>query len=109
MQNFARFWAQYPRRVGRKDAEKAWRKIAPSSELVELILSALETQADERRTRVTRRQWVPEIPHPATWLRGARWEDEPMEPLRMTMATAEDVKKFREDMELKRAKHGEAN
>lgn len=75
--SFDTFWAAYPKRVGKADALKAWKAIKPSPQLVDIILAALGQQA---RTQ----QWQDEggrfIPHPATWLRRAGWDDE-LEPL----------------------------
>lgn len=70
---FERFWTAYPRKEGRKDAERAWAKLSPSPELVETILAAVER-------RKTTEQWTKEngryIPKPATYLNGERWTDE---------------------------------
>lgn len=66
---FARFWQAYPRKVGKADARKAFdkacHKLAP-----EEITGALE----RAKAAWTDPQF---IPHPATWLNGERWEDEP--------------------------------
>lgn len=64
---FDEFWAAYPKHRGKKDAQRAFRKVRPSD--VDKILSALEAQ---------KRTWNdPQfIPYPATWLNGERWEDE---------------------------------
>jgi len=67
---FTAFWTAYPRKVAKKDAEKAWEKLAPSPPLQETIIDAIEQQ-------MMTQQWADGfIPYPATWLRGARWEDE---------------------------------
>lgn len=94
------FWPNYPLHKAKKDAKKAWAKLAPGDELKAKIVLALVRQVIERAYRLARKEWVPEWPLPASWLRGERWEDEP-EP-RMTMASAEDLKKFKADMERKR-------
>jgi hypothetical protein len=72
-ESFRRFWARYPRKIGKGAAEKAWQKLNPSPELVETILAQVEAaQATE--------QWQKDggafIPLPATWLNQRRWEDE---------------------------------
>ena len=72
--SFARFWALYPRHDKRRDAEKAWNtlKAWKDPDLLAAILSAVERAKSSR-------QWQEEggryIPLPASWLRGARWED----------------------------------
>ena len=66
---FADFWLLYPRRVAKKDARKAWARIAPS--LHNPILASLVSWRV-----VWRDKDVEFLPHPATWLNGERWEDE---------------------------------
>lgn len=70
---FKAFWEAYPRRIGKGDAEKAWKKLRPSLALQELILAAIDRQ---RRSRQWREDNGKYIPHPATWLRQKRWDDE---------------------------------
>ncbi len=65
------FWKEYPKRVGKKDAEKAFRKINPN--LMETILSALDKAKKSSSWQKDGGQF---IPNPATWLNGKRWEDE---------------------------------
>ena len=73
--DFDRFWQAYPRRTAKKDAWKAWQKLAPEAALVEQILKALVWQ-------VRQADWLKDggtyIPYPATWLRQERWDDEPV-------------------------------
>ena len=76
--DFGRFWAAYPKKVGKQAARKAFlRADAP----LDTLLSALERQRGEP-------QWQREngryIPHPVTWLNQARWEDEPAAPVANT-------------------------
>jgi hypothetical protein len=68
---FDTFWRAYPRRVARKDAEKAWAKIPPEQH--QQILNAI-TQA--RKSDDWRRDEGRYIPYPASYLRGERWTDE---------------------------------
>ena len=75
---FAVFWAAYPRKVGKKDAMKAFTVIAPNRGVVDYMVEAIEVQ---RRSR----QWCEGfIPWPATWLRGERWTDDLTEPVPMS-------------------------
>lgn len=71
---FARFYAAYPRKLGKQAAVKAWNKAVKGGVAPEVILRGIEQQAEilERRER----QFVP---HPATWLNQGRWEDDPDE------------------------------
>jgi len=70
---FARFWALYPRKVAKPQAEKAWAKLKVTADLFATIATALAKQ-------VASPDWLKDngqfIPHPATWLNGRRWEDE---------------------------------
>jgi hypothetical protein len=74
---FELFWKPYPRKVGKADAEKAWKKISPNSILTEQIVAALDWQIYTWEKPYTF------TPHPATWLRGRRWEDEMPEYIRV--------------------------
>lgn len=68
---FDRFWALYPRHTAKKSAVRAWDKLKPSRELC-------DTMADAIRRQMRTEQWKDpqHIPHPSTWLNGARWLDE---------------------------------
>ena len=68
-----RFWAMYPRHEAKLDARKAWMQLAPSPELVEMMIEALTWQIPLHQWNGEKRDFVP---LPASWLRGARWEDE---------------------------------
>ena len=72
---FDKFWACYPRREGKQMAKKAFLKISPDDDLLETMLVAIQRQKQTD-------QWSDPryIPHPATWLNGRRWEDEPAQP-----------------------------
>jgi len=66
---FADFWLLYPRRVARKDAERAWARIS-ERDRVEALTALVGW----------RRVWADKdpqfIPHASTWLNGERWTDE---------------------------------
>jgi hypothetical protein len=70
---FEQFWAAYPHRVAKAEAQKAWTKLKPNAELQAVILVAIEQQKAGA-------DWLRDdgqyIPHPATWLRAGRWLDE---------------------------------
>jgi hypothetical protein len=70
---FDAFWRAYPRKVGKGAAVKAWSKIKPNDELQQKILTAIEAQ---KKTDQWSRDGGQYIPHPATWLNAARWDDE---------------------------------
>lgn len=70
---FSRFWAAYPRKVGKQAAKKSWSRLHPSEELTQAILQAVEAQKQSRQWRESNGQF---IPNPATWINQGRWEDE---------------------------------
>ena len=70
-EGFARFWAAYPKKVGKGAALKAWKKRKPGKSLVDEILRSVE---QHKRCKA----WLDGfIPNPATWLNEGRWEDSP--------------------------------
>lgn len=75
--NFEDFWNAYPRQQSKNAAEKAWIKIAPSSDILLLMLEAIEAAKKSS-------QWNREngryIPMPAKWLNEKRWQDKPTTP-----------------------------
>lgn len=67
---FDRFWAAYPRKIGKAAAEKAFSGVKiPADQLIDAVEK--QKQSD---------QWTREagryIPNAATWLNQGRWEDE---------------------------------
>jgi hypothetical protein len=75
--SFETFWSVYPRKVGKDAARKAFAKRKPDAVLLEKMLATLQWQCRSR-------DWLRDdgqfIPHPASWLNAARWEDEPPPP-----------------------------
>lgn len=69
---FVQFWAAYPRKVAKNDAEKAFERHRLKGNL-SVVLKALEEQ---KRTI----EWTKEggrfIPYPASWINSGRWEDD---------------------------------
>lgn len=71
--SFEKFWSSYPKKIAKQQALKAWNKINPDEELTAEILASLEQQKRSVQWTKDNGQY---IPYPATWLNGARWEDE---------------------------------
>ena len=69
--NFNEFYSQYPRKQGRRAAEKSWDRLT-SQEQTE-ALDALPNHIAYWKLKQTEKDY---IPHPATWLNQGRWEDE---------------------------------
>lgn len=70
---FDRFWSEYPNKVKKPNALKAWGKLKPDEGLVEKIMQGL---ARWKKSDQWTRDGGQFIPHPATWLNGRQWEDE---------------------------------
>lgn len=70
---FERFWRAYPKRKGKDEAWKLWRKLNPDDALTDTIVLAVEAQCRGP-------DWLKEagrfIPHPTTWLNRGGWKDE---------------------------------
>jgi hypothetical protein len=71
--DFEEFWKIYPRKVAKGEARKAWLTTTsirpPIADLLKAVYAARASK-----------QWLKDdgeyIPHPATWLRQERWEDQ---------------------------------
>lgn len=65
---FNKFWAEYPRKVGKGTARRAWKTAIKKTDL-DTILEATLTY------RLSCSKETQYIAHPATWLNGERWAD----------------------------------
>lgn len=69
---FEQFWMAYPKRVGKKDALKAWKAAKDKPPLTDILLALKHAKEGE--------QWMRDggqfIPHPSTWLNKGRWADD---------------------------------
>jgi uncharacterized protein YdaU (DUF1376 family) len=63
------FWKQYPRKVAKPNALKAWLKIKPDDVVLKKMLDAINQQQLPSKE-------IQFVPHPASWLNANRWEDE---------------------------------
>lgn len=74
---FEEFWARYPRKVGKKAAQREWEKAHVTPELFAKMQHTLTWEIE---------QWDdPQfIPHPKTWLSQGRWDDQPTPALKRT-------------------------
>jgi hypothetical protein len=70
--DFEKFWAAYPRKDSKVQAEKAFAKLAPDEQTLTEILAGVGRA-------VTSEQWRKDegkfIPYASTWLNQRRWED----------------------------------
>lgn len=72
-EEFEQFWFAYPRKVGKKQAMKAYATAVKETK-AETILAAIEKQKPTWKDPQF-------IPHPATWLNRGSWDDEPSKSL----------------------------
>jgi hypothetical protein len=85
---FSKFWAAYPRKEAKPKALKAWQQISPDTALLGKMLDALSWQSRQPKWTKDRGEF---IPHPASWLNGRRWEDEPFDAVDPTDAAWDEV------------------
>jgi hypothetical protein len=71
---FQRFWQEYPRRIAKKPAYKAFNNAVKNGANPEAIIDATKVFAAVHRRKQTEPQF---IPYPASWLNDERYEDEP--------------------------------
>jgi hypothetical protein len=81
---FAEFWAAYPRKVKKQDAEKAWRQVLRRNVDPQRVITAAATHAARWRAQGKETEFVP---YPASWLRGGSYDDE-IEPARLSVVPA---------------------
>ena len=75
---FSVFYGLYPRKMARKDAEKAWKKLTPDQQLE--CIEAMPSYLKYWKIKETAKDF---IPYPATFLNQERWTDEiDIEPLK---------------------------
>lgn len=71
--DFDKFWAAYPKKVGRGAAQKAWDKRKPKAD-IDRVLAALAWQVESAQWQRDNGQY---IPNPATYINQSRELDEP--------------------------------
>lgn len=82
---FETFWAAWPKKKARADAQKAFAKCGVP---VETLVAAIEKQKQDEEWK---KQGGKFIPYPATWLNGRRWEDGETAIADLPIATAEEI------------------
>ncbi|WP_316897513.1 Lrp/AsnC family transcriptional regulator [Pseudodesulfovibrio indicus] len=71
-QAFEAFWEECPKKVGKKDAFKSWKKIRGVNAAI--IVNAIKEQVKVDHFKGNDGKQY--FPNPATWLNQGRWEDE---------------------------------
>jgi hypothetical protein len=85
-EEFSRFWKVYPKKVAKLDAIKAWNQHNLDSK-ADVVISAVLSQKNLPSWKKDGGQFVP---HPASWIRGGRWNDEVKDPDAYTEREAPD-------------------
>lgn len=68
---FLEFWNKYPKKTGKDEAHKSWKKKKPN---VDHVLKTLAWQVESEQWTKQQGQF---IPNPTTYLNQGRWQDEP--------------------------------
>lgn len=69
---FDRFWSEYPKKTGKGNALKEWKKLKPP---IQKVLTALTTQK-EWRANANPGEFVPAWKDPERWIKAECWNDE---------------------------------
>ncbi len=85
---FERFYKMYPRKLKRKNAESAFKKI-PAKDL-EAVFEGVTRYIKYWTLNAVEKDF---IPYPATWLNAKQWNDE------LDMSVKQPVKKFKSDVD----------
>lgn len=70
--DFDRFWEEYPKKVGKKEAKKAFGRAKKTTDAETMIRAVIAQKSSGQWKRDNGRY----IPNPATWLNQGRWDDE---------------------------------
>lgn len=71
-ERFDRFWAVYPKKVGKKSARIEWDRLRPDDDLTDRIVAAVERH---RRSERWLRDNGRAIPDPERYIKNERWND----------------------------------
>lgn len=71
LHGFILFWSKYPKRIGKGDTLRSWKKNGCENKAVSII------EALEKQLPYLTREGGQFIPNPATWLNQGRWDDDP--------------------------------
>jgi len=72
-EEYEQFYAAYPKKKGREQGYKTWKKLGSKKPELSILLAALEKQKQSRDWQKDNGQY---IPLPSSWLNGLRWDDE---------------------------------
>lgn len=72
---FDEFWTNYPRKVGKARAMKAFGKALKLAPFETIIAGVQHLRAEWKPRLQAKPDEIQFVPHPSTWLNGERWED----------------------------------
>lgn len=72
-EEFESLWKEYPKKVGKGGAYRAWNKIKPDKATLDRMIESVRSQ---KKSEQWKREGGQFIPNPETWLNQRRWEDE---------------------------------
>ena len=84
---FEQFWETYPKKVGKKTAQKAWQSAIKTEDPQAILAGALSYAKDPTRKEAY-------TAHPTTWLNAGRWMDEYKVAAQPQVAPKFDPKEF---------------
>ncbi|MGW4950631.1 hypothetical protein [Streptomyces parvulus] len=93
---FTEFWEAYPRKVAKGTARTAWAKALKRGATAQHITAAAARAAAQWRAAHTEPRF---IPHPATWLNGERYDDEPEQPPNQNQPTLPGTSRYTDPSE----------
>jgi len=88
---FGEFWSEYPKKLAKQDAKKAWKALKVTDSMVVEIIAGLKAW---RASDQWQRDQGTYIPYPATFLRGRRWEDVPEQALSEDELRAKELEEY---------------
>lgn len=94
-EGFDRFWAEWPRKVGKQGAQRAFRTARRRGASIDHLVAATRQHAAAWIAQGTPRQF---IPHPATWLNDGRYDDEIENPNQTVLSVVPDLPATFEDI-----------
>ena len=73
MDEFDQFWKEYPRKIAKAEARKAWKQTEKVRPSLEVVIRAIKAASQTEQWMRGNGQF---IPHASSWLRGERWDDD---------------------------------
>jgi hypothetical protein len=87
--DFESFWHEYPNKISKVKCFEKWKRLNPSTELLQKMLLAIENQKKWRDS--ANGEFRPEWKHAMTWLNGGCWDDEAFIPEQEKLVSVEEV------------------